>query len=139
MWQAKYEKAFPGLAKESVWAAWSDVAGWPRWDVELESTKIDGPFQAGTKFVLRPKGGPNVAIELISVEPLAAFTDVSRFPLARMYDVHEMRETPEGLKITSIIRVEGPLAWVWRKIVAEGVAAGVPAQLDALDLYARGT
>lgn len=132
MWQARYEKTFPGLRKEDVWALWSDVNNWHQWDGDTESARMEGEFRAGTGFVLRPMGGPNVKITITEADPSKGFTDVTKFPLAKMFDAHEMQETPEGLKLISILRVVGPLSFLWRKIVAEGVARGVPKQLDAL-------
>ncbi len=137
MWRVEYEKTFPGLDVEAVWAAWADVERWPEWDKDLESVRLSGPFQAGARFKLKPKGGPEVDIEILSADPAKGFTDFARFPLARMYDAHEMARTPQGLTLKSAIWVEGPLSWVWRKIVAEGVAAGVPAQMEALAEHLR--
>jgi hypothetical protein len=137
MWQANYEQIFPGLTKEAVWSAWVNVNGWSRWDDDIDFAQIAGPFQEGSEFVLKPKGGPKITIRLASVVPLKSFTDVTRFPLAQMYDVHEMTDTPSGLRIRSTIQVEGPLGWLWRRIVAQGVAAGVPKQMEALARFAR--
>jgi hypothetical protein len=137
MWQATYEQCFPGLTKEAVWSTWTDVNGWSKWDKETDYATLSGCFEEGASFVLKPKGGPKVNIKLTSVAPLKGFTDVTRFPLARMYDVHEMESAAEGLVLKSTIRVEGPLAWLWRRLVAQGVAAGVPKQMNALAQYAR--
>jgi len=137
MWQAKYEKNFPGLKKEEVWATWIDVNNWNKWDEDTEFAKISGPFEVGTNFILKPKGGPNISIELTEVTPFVSFTDVTKFPLAKMYDVHEIEETQDGLKLKSTVRIEGLLSWIWRKIVVEGVAAGVPKQLEAIAKFSR--
>ena len=137
MWESKYEKTYKGLKKEGVWAAWADVNSWPRWDSDTEFTQMTGLFEPGTQFILKPKGGPKVSIWLTEVKVLHSFTDVTRFPMAKMYDTHEMEETAEGLKIRSIIRVQGPLGWLWKKIVAEGVAAGAPKQIDALAEFVK--
>ena len=135
MWQSKYEKTFTHVSKESIWSAWTDVNAWPSWDSETQLTQIDGPFTPGTKFVLQPRGGPKVNIQLTEVVPLKSFTDVTSFPLAKMYDTHAMEDTPEGVKIISIIKIEGPLSWVWRKIVGEGVAKGSAKQIESLVKY----
>jgi hypothetical protein len=132
VWQKQYEKTFTGITRESIWSAWADVESWPKWDKELEFTQMSGPFKKGSKFILKAKGGPRVSIELTSVIPRSAFTDVTRFPLAKMCDVHEMEDTDEGLKLKSTIRVEGVLGWLWKRIVAQGVADGVPQQMEAL-------
>ena len=136
-WQASYEKVYPGMNKKMIWAAWEDVNSWQKWDDELEFAKLQGPFQKGAVFSLRPKGGPTVSIEITDLEHGRSFTDRTKFPLAQMLDTHEMEDTPEGLKIRSIIRVQGPLAWLWRKLVAQGVADGAAKQIDALVKYAQ--
>jgi hypothetical protein len=136
MREFRYEKTYPGLKKERVWSLWCDVDHWSQWDKDTEFAKLSGAFEVGSSFVLKPKGAPRFTIHLIDVQPLRGFTDVTRFPFAKMYDFHEMEETPEGLKLVSKIRVEGPLAWFWGNLIAKNVAAGAPAQLDALARFA---
>jgi hypothetical protein len=137
MWESTYEKTYPGLDKHSVWTLWADVNRWHEWDRDIEWARMSEPFQAGSAFELKPKGGPRVSLRLTRAESLKGYSDLARFPLARMHGIHDMVETAEGLKLTITIRVEGPLAWLWRKIVAEGVAAEVPQQMDALAAFAR--
>jgi len=127
-----YDEVFPGVARSAVWALWSDVEGWARWDEDIEYAKIAGPFREGTRIVLKPKDGPQVSLELTHVAEMQGFTDVARFPLARMHDRHMLEDTPDGLRIKIRIWVEGPLAWLWEWLVARGVAAGVPKQTQAL-------
>jgi hypothetical protein len=66
------------------------------------------------------------------VRPNALFVDITRFPLARMVDSHELIERDGGLEIRTTIRMEGPLAFLWRKIVGEDVVKSLPAQTDNL-------
>ena len=47
------------------------------------------------------------------------FLDVTKFPLAKMYDEHTFEETP-GVKITNTITVK-VLGFFWRKIVAQKI------------------
>jgi hypothetical protein len=137
MWESKYEKEFEGITVKAVWDAWVDVSSWPKWDSEIEETVMKRPFAVGTQFSLKPKGGPKVSIRLTEVTPLRSFTDVTTFPFAKMYDFHEINETLNGVVLKSKITVSGPLAWLWRKIVAQGVASGVPMQMEALVSYAK--
>ena len=137
MWESTHTRTYRGLDREAVWALWADVDRWHEWDEDIEWARLEGPFREGAKFTLKPKGGPRVGIALTRIEPLRGYTDETRFPLATMHGIHDMEETAEGLKLTITIRIRGPLAWLWRKIVAEGVAAEAPAQMDALAAYAR--
>jgi hypothetical protein len=137
MWVAKYAKEFKGVSAKAIWSAWADVNNWPKWDAELEKTILTGEFVAGSHFQLKPKGGPTVSIKIIEANPYRTFIDVTKFPLAKMIDYHEIQETSDGILLKSKISVSGPLSWLWKKIVAQGVAAGVPAQMEALVAYAQ--
>ncbi|HTE45184.1 MAG TPA: SRPBCC family protein [Gemmatimonadaceae bacterium] len=137
MWQATHEATFPGLDKAAVWAAWADVDRWHEWDTDIEFARADDGFRAGGRFVLKPKGGPRVQIGILRADPLAGYTDVASFPLAKMYGVHDMVDTPHGLKLSITIRVEGPLAGLWRRLVAQKVADEAPHQMQSLAAWAR--
>jgi len=49
-----------------------------------------------------------------------------------MYDIHELEETNEGLKITSTIKVTGWLSYVWVFLVAKNVANSAPHEMESL-------
>jgi hypothetical protein len=132
MWVKSYSKIYQGVKKEDVWRIWSDVNNWPKWDEELEYCKMDNMFIEGSQFILKPKGGPKVKITLSEVKPDEKFTDYCQFPGATMYDAHELEETPDGLRITSIITVTGPLSFIWVNLVAKNVANSIPKQMDLL-------
>jgi hypothetical protein len=111
---------------------WTDVNQWHTWQSDIEHARLDGAFAAGHTFVLKPKGGPKVNIEIITAEPGSRFTDLTRFPGARMYGNHEFIVRGDELEIRTTMSIDGPLAWLWRKIVAEGVAKGMAAQTERL-------
>jgi hypothetical protein len=136
MWQATHEATFPGLTRNAVWDAWSDVDRWHEWDRDIEYAKAPEGFREGTRFVLKPKGGPKVNISLLRAAPMQGYTDLAIFPLGRMYGIHDMTDTPEGLKLTITIRVEGLLASLWRRRVAQKVADEAPAQMRSLASWA---
>jgi hypothetical protein len=56
-----------------------------------------------------------------------------------MYDTHAMEETEEGLKLTNMLVVTGPLKWLWIKLVAQNVADTVPEEMENLVKLARGS
>jgi len=137
MWTKSYSKVYKDLNKEDVWRVWADVNNWPKWDKELEYCMMEGTFSQGNQFILKPIGGPKVKITLSEVIPNEKFTDFCRFPGATMYDIHELEETPEGLRILNTISVTGLLSFLWVKLVAKKVAASIPQQMDALVSLAK--
>jgi hypothetical protein len=138
MWQRTHRATFPGLRRAEVFAAWADVERWSEWDMGLEFARLSGPFEPGAKIRLKPKGGPEVGVEILTVDAERGFTDVTRFFLARMVDQHELRETPEGLELTSTLSMNGPLAALWVLLVGKGVAASAPEQMRSLCRYIEG-
>lgn len=132
MWTRSYSKTVDGMSAAQVWKVWSDVDRWHTWQGDIEYARMNGPFETGGTFKFKPKGGPDLTLELSEVRPNERFVDVTRFPLARMVDSHELIERAGGLEIRTTVRMEGPLAFLWRKLVGEDVVKSLPAQTDNL-------
>jgi uncharacterized protein YndB with AHSA1/START domain len=122
---------------EKLFAAITDLAHWPSWDEGLAVVEHDGEVGPGTRFFLRPRGGPRVAMTVEAADAPARFVDVSHLPLARMRTSHEFSATPAGTRVRVVIEVTGPLAFLWDRLVARAQAAGVEAQTHALAAYAE--
>lgn len=132
MWEVTHARRYADVSREDVFALWADVNHWHEWDRDIEYARLAGPFRAGANFELKPRGGPRVRLTFVRVEPPAGYTDLLRFPFARMYGIHDVEELPGGITLRITIRLEGPLAWLWRRLVAQKIADEAPAQMDAL-------
>lgn len=130
MWSKSHSVTTKAVTKEQMWNLFADVNNWHTWDTGIEYAKIEGNFEKGNHFLLRPKGGPNVKVELLEVVENKRFLDVTNFPLAKMYDEHLFEETPEGLKITNIITVKGLLGFLWVKLVAKKIVDALPVDVQ---------
>jgi len=137
MWVKSYSKVYSDIRCEDIWRVWQDVNNWPLWDKDLEYCKMQGAFEEGNQFILKPIGGPKVKITLSEVIPNIKFTDYCKFPGATMYDAHQLDDTPEGVRVTSTITVTGLLQFILVKLVANNVANSVPKQMDALVAFAK--
>lgn len=126
MWTKSHSIVTKEVIKEQMWKLFADVNNWHTWDEGIEFAKMGGKFEKGNFFTLRPKGGPNVKVELLETIENKMFLDVTKFPLAKMYDEHTFEETPQGLKITNTITVTGVLGFLWRKIVAQKIVDSLP-------------
>ncbi len=137
MWSRSYSKTFKNIKKEDVWRLWTDINKRHTWDLDSEHCKLEGPFQLGTTFTLKPIGAPIVKIEIIEGQENFKFTHRTRFYGAIMDGIHEMDETSESLRLTTTIQISGPLSFIWRKIVAEGIVKILPEQTEAFVKLAR--
>ena len=132
MWSKSYSKRVKGINAGQIWKVWTDINQWQKWQDDIEYAKLDGEFQKGSIFLFKPKGGPKIKIELTEVKENSIFVDLTRFPLAKMYDSHKIIDHGDELEIKTTIRIEGPLSFLWRKIVAEDVANGMEEQTEKL-------
>jgi hypothetical protein len=130
MWTRTHSIVTKEVTKEQIWNLFADVNAWQTWDDGIEFAKLEGNFEKGNHFTLRPKGGPNVKVKLLETVKNKMFLDVTSFPLAKMYDEHHFEETPDGLKITNTITVKGMLGFLWVKIVAGKIAEALPTDMQ---------
>jgi Polyketide cyclase / dehydrase and lipid transport len=130
MWTKSHSVVTKAVTKEQMWKLLSDVNNWHTWDTDIEFAKMEGTFEQGNRFLLKPKGGPKVNIELIEVVEPLRFTDMTKFPLAKMYGEHAFEDTKDGLKITTTMKVEGILGFLWRKIVAQDIVNALPEEME---------
>src|SRR3989442_390499 len=132
MFSHTYSPTVTDLTPAQVWMVWSDVNHWHRWQDDIDFARLDGPFQSGSTFKFKPKGGPTISIELTRVEPNVAFTDLTRFPLAQMLDSHELIKRNGELEGRTTITLSGPLAFLWRKLVFDTIVNDLPHQTERL-------
>lgn len=131
MWTRTHSIVTNKVTGQQLWQLFSDVNNWHTWDAGVEYASMEGKFEKGNHFTLKPKGGPKVKIELVETKPGKQFTDLTRFPLAKMWGDHTFEETPEGLRITTTMTVTGPLSFLWVKLVAADIVKGLPADMEA--------
>jgi hypothetical protein len=121
-----------------LYDAIADISRWPEWDGDIESTMHDGATAPGSPFVLKPRGGPKVAMEIVEATAPTHFVDLARLPLGRMRTSHVLTPEAGGTRIDVKIDVWGPLGFVWDRVVARKQAAGAEGQTRAFLAYAAG-
>lgn len=137
MWKKSYSITTAHLEPSQIWKIWSDISLRTQWDDDTEWAKMEGPFEKDAIFYMKVKNGPKLKMKITECIPNEKFTDTYYFPFARMDGTHQMEKTSDGLRITTTIKIAGPLQWLWRKLVAEKVAATLPHQTDLLIQVAR--
>jgi hypothetical protein len=126
MWSKSHSIVTKDVTKQQMWKLFSDVNNWKSWDESIEFSSLEGKFEAGNYFNFQPKGGPKMKIKILEALENKNFTDLTTFPLAKMYGEHLFEETPDGLKLTTTMKVEGILSFLWVKIVAQKIIDTLP-------------
>lgn len=137
MWEQSYSTTVKGIEPSQIWKIWSDINVRPLWDDDTEWATIEGSFTKGNYFDMKIKNGPKLKMMISDCIPNQLFTDSYQFPLARLDGIHQMESTHDGLRITTTIRMSGPLRWLWRKLVGEKIVKTLPHQTNLLIQLAR--
>jgi len=130
MWAKSYSILTKEVTKEQMWKLFSDVNNWHIWDESVVFAELKGRFEQGYYFIFQPKGGPKLKIRIFETVENKKFVDLTTFPLAKMYGEHTFEETPDGLKLTTTMRVKGILGFLWRRLVAQKIVDGLPADMQ---------
>jgi DNA-binding MarR family transcriptional regulator len=123
MWKQTYSKVFTNIAKEAIWKVWTDITNWPRWHIDIHHATLSTPLLPGGHLTLHLKFGPTVKATLITIDKDQKLAYRISFFGGDMYVTHDMTEEFKGLKLTTTLEVNGPLALIWRKLVAKKIAS----------------
>lgn len=132
MWQQSYSQMVSDVTVEEVWNVWTDVNQWHTWQDDIEFARLDVDFKVGSVFKFKPKGAPTFSIEITEVVENSLFTDLTKLPLAKMYDKHEIISHADCIELKSTIRISGPLAFLWKRLIVKGIVESLPTQTENL-------
>ncbi|MEV6555286.1 hypothetical protein AB0M22_06205 [Nocardia sp. NPDC051756] len=124
-------------APAAFFARWAAMATWPEWNNDTEWVRLDGPFVQGATGVLKPKGGPKVPFVVERLDD-TEFVDVSKLLGARLTFDHQISAADGRTTISVTVSIDGPLRWLWTKIMGRDLAKSVRPDLDALITVAEG-
>jgi uncharacterized protein YndB with AHSA1/START domain len=124
---------------ERVWRIWSDVSTWPRWNPDVLSISIEGPFASGARGRMTTKAGGTHAITLRDVEPGASFgLETSPIPLGRFHFACRVRPAGAGAStISQSITIGGPLGPLYSAMMGSRIAQGFEPILGGLKAAAE--
>ena len=117
---------------KKIWSIWSDVSHWNTWDHGIEFSQINGPFEVGTRGILKPKGGPLVHTHLTQVEPLKGFVDESTLPLTKIIVSHYLKDCGTHREVTHKIEMKGLLAFFFAFVIGRQMKKNLPTEMMAM-------
>jgi Polyketide cyclase / dehydrase and lipid transport len=116
----------------AVWAVYSDTAAWPEWDDALIWARLDGPFAAGSRGALKPRGGPTVKFVMTRADPATGFADETRLPFTRITFDHLIEPQGDTLRLTHRATANGPLGWLFGRLMGAGIRRSLPPAMERL-------
>jgi uncharacterized protein YndB with AHSA1/START domain len=119
---------------DQIWAVYTDAAAWPEWNVGIERLELSGPFAAGARGLLTPRGQDPLPFAVESTEPGRGY--VSETAIAETVTMRtENRLEPleeGGTRLTSRLSMHGPAAEFFGGSFGAAFAASVPGTLASL-------
>lgn len=116
----------------AYFARWIDHDSWPQWSPDTQWVRLNGPVEVGTRGVLKPTGGPKAKFSISACTPGREYTDTTLLPGARLVFQHLVEPAATGCALDVRVTIDGPLAFVWSKIVGSGFRESAQADLDRL-------
>lgn len=118
---------------EAIWRLWSDVAGWPEWNADIEHIEISGPFAAGSTISMTPVGQDPVELRIAEAVKPDLFVDEALVANVVVRTVHRV-ERLDGDRNRIVYRMEinGPAADDVGPELGPQISADFPATLAAL-------
>ncbi len=104
-----YENSVTGNVKaEKVWELYSTVNYWSRWDIEIESVKLDSEFITGSSGMIKIKNGQFLPFILEKVETGKSFINTSKLGDITISFGHTIKSNDDGsCTITHNVVIDG--------------------------------
>jgi len=133
VWEFEYAVE-TSATPEIIWTLWRDTERWPQWNAGVEKIEIDGPFAAGTVFVMTLPGQEAITSRLVEVQEGKNFLDETRLGDLRIFVDHRLESIGRGrTRIVYSIEAFGPNC----DEVGAAVSADFPQVLQSLAALAE--
>jgi hypothetical protein len=114
-------------------ALWSDVAGWPEWNADIERIEISGPFAVGSTIFMTPIGQDCVELRLVDAVEPALFVDEASLADVVVRTTHRVeRLDGDRSRVTYRMEISGPAADSVGRELGPQISADFPETLAAL-------
>ena len=117
----------------AVWKVWTDVPGWPEWDLTKEIARLEGPFVAGASGWAKQRGNLGGTFTITEVEPARRWVSECPIPLGKVIFEHVIEPAGGGhVRVTKNIEVLGGFSPLFRLIFAARMRRDITESLEAM-------
>jgi uncharacterized protein YndB with AHSA1/START domain len=117
----------------AIWRLWSDVAGWPEWNADIEHIEISGPFAAGSTITMTPVGQEPVELRIAEAVEPDQFVDEADLGEVVVRTVHRVERIGGGRsQVIYRMEISGPAADKVGPQLGPQISGDFPEVLSAL-------
>ena len=115
-----------------IWKVWQDVENWKNWDRDIELSRIDGPFQAGTTGCTKFAGTPLFKTLLTQVEPFKLVVQEAYLSFAKVISYQSMSQVAGKTQVTFQVEIRGPLSLFFAYMLGRFIKKKIPAEMEEM-------
>ena len=132
MWETEHSIE-TSAAPEQIRRLWAHVPGWPSWNGDIERIELDGPFAAGSRIVMTPRGEEPVELRIAEATEPMSFVDEADLGNIVVRTVHRADPTTGGrTRITYRMEITGADADTLGREIGPQISGDFPETLAAL-------
>jgi uncharacterized protein YndB with AHSA1/START domain len=132
MWTHEHT-AETATSPEAIWQILSDLDQWATWDASMEWVQLQGPFQAGSRFTMKPKGQDPITSVILEATENRAYADQTDLGEVTLRFSHTLQPLEGGgTKITHRLEITGPTADQLGPELGPAITEDFPEAMDAL-------
>jgi hypothetical protein len=120
------------ISPTQIWKIWEDVENWKTWDREIELTRIDGPFQAGTTGATKFVGTPLFKTLLTHVEPYKLVVQEAYVFCAKVVSTQLLSQVAGKTQVTFQIEVRGPMSFFYACMLRRFIKKKIPVEVETM-------
>ncbi len=122
------------VSAKALWALYSDVSTWKRWDAGIEAVTLNGPFAEGTSGTLTPRGQNPLIFKLVEVREGERFTNETEMPEAGviLHFIHTLQPINGKTRISHQVMITGLAADVLGPQMGPVLTRGIPETMQSL-------
>jgi hypothetical protein len=118
---------------EGIWQEWADVASWPEWNRDIERIELDGPFDAGSRITMTPRGQDPIELRIAEAAKPELFVDEADLGEIVVRTTHRAeRIDRERTRITYRMEISGPASETLGPQIGPEISGDFPQLIAAL-------
>ena len=123
---------------DAIWRLWSDVAGWPEWNADIEHIEISGPFDAGSTITMTPVAQDPIELRIAEAVEPDVFVDEAQFADVVVRTIHRVESLEDGRsRVVYRMEISGPAADSVGPALGPKISGDFPETLSALAKHAE--
>lgn len=124
-------------SQEKIWAIWTDVEHWSKWDTELSDSRLENAFVLGAVGKLTPKAGRVSSFRISQLSTGKSYTFTLKLPLCKLNVYRHLHSQSDGTYFTHEVSFQGLLAFLFGLLLGRRFRIVLPSVMENIKRIAE--